>query len=299
MKTLKICKFVLLGSSLFVLVLLSACKVQSSPPPGKRLRLATTTSTYDSGLLDAILPDFETRYQVTVDVVAVGTGQALALGREGDVDVLLVHAPSKEEAFVAEGFGTQRYPVMYNDFILVGPAEDPAGVTTAPDAATALSRIAQTHAGFASRGDQSGTHTREQELWALTEFSPSPEEDWYFSLGQGMGATLNFANEKELYTLTDRGTFLAMGEHLPSLTVLFGGQGPVDNPDPALLNYYSVIPVNPALFPGIQAELAQQFVTWLTSIPTQELIADYGLDIFGQTLFFPNSDAWNASRSSQ
>ncbi len=271
------------------LLVLAAC---NAGPPARTLRLATTTSTYDSGLLDAILPDFEARYGVEVEVIAVGTGQALALGEQGDVDVVLVHAPAKEEAFVEAGHGSARFPIMYNDFVIVGPQDDPAGVRAAPNAAAALAQIAQTQSPFASRGDQSGTHSRELELWAQASLTPPASEDWYYSLGQGMGATLNFANEKLAYTLADRGTFLALQSNLPDLAILFGGQSPADNPDPALRNFYSLIPVNPEKNSSIQADLAMTFVEWFTSIPTQEKIAVYGLERFGQQLFFPDSDLW-------
>lgn len=251
------------------------------------LRLATTTSTADSGLLDAILPDFEAAYNARVDVVAVGTGQAIEIGQAGDADVILVHAQAREDAFVEAGSGTARYDVMYNDFILVGPADDPAGVQGMISAADALATIATAEASFASRGDDSGTHTKELSLWEKA--GVSPEGDWYNSLGQGMGETLTFANEAEAYTLTDRGTYLSMRDTLPNLAIMVGGDSIADNADPALLNPYGVIPVNPELSPNINAELAQQFAEWLTSPDVQEQIGQYGVEEFGQPLFYPNA----------
>jgi len=251
------------------------------------LRLATTTSTADSGLLDAILPDFEAAYNARVDVVAVGTGQAIEIGQAGDADVILVHARAREDAFVEEGSGLARYDVMYNDFIIVGPADDPAGVQGMTSAAEALAAIAAAEAPFASRGDDSGTHTKELSLWEAA--GVTPEGDWYNSLGQGMGETLTFANESEAYTLTDRGTYLSMSSTLPNLAIMVGGDSIADNADSALLNPYGVIPVNPDLSANINAELAQQFVDWLISPEVQEQIGQYGVEQFGQPLFYPNA----------
>jgi tungstate transport system substrate-binding protein len=274
---------------LLIATLLSAC---SSPQPDV-LRLATTTSTYDSGLLDAIIPDFEQDFNVEVDVVAVGTGQAIALGENGDVDVILVHARSREDAFVKEGHGTQRIDVMYNDFILVGPEEDPAGIRGASIAADALASIARARATFASRGDDSGTHMRELQLWKSAGIEPQGETEWYNALGQGMGATLQFAYESGAYTLTDRGTFLALQEGLTNLEILVGGDSIDENTDINLRNPYGVIPVSPQRHPGIAHDLAQHFVAWLTSIGVQSQIAEFGIELFGQPLFYPDSQAWH------
>lgn len=271
---------------LFVL-LMPACS-RSEP---QVLRLATTTSTDDSGLLAAILPDFETRYHARVDVVAVGTGQAMALGEAGDADVMLVHARSREEQFVADGHGTARFDVMVNDFVIVGPADDPAGVKGMPLAQDALAAIAAAQVTFASRGDDSGTHTKERSLWLAAGYNADPAGEWYKSLGQGMGDTLRFADEAGAYTLTDRGTFLAQQASLRSLVVLVGGATIAANEDPALLNPYSVIPVNPDKG-NIHVELAQTFVTWLTSVETQQAIFEFGVGTFGQPLFYPDSAAW-------
>jgi len=273
-------------------LLLASC----SFPEGQVLRLATTTSTYDSGLLNDILPAFEAEYGVRVDVVAVGTGQALALGRRGDADVILVHAASKEQAFVDEGYGLARFPVMFNDFILVGPPEDPAKIAGVGQAAEALERIAAAAAPFASRGDDSGTHARERALWQTAGLRPDPEAGWYLSLGQGMAATLQFADEAGAYTLTDRGTFMAQRAQLEHLELMVGGGSISENADPALMNPYSVIPVNPEENGGIQDDLAQKFIDWLLSLDTQERIAVFGIDQFGQPLFFPDSERWRSTR---
>ncbi len=273
-------------------LLLASC----SSPKGQVLRLATTTSTYDSGLLNDILPAFEAEYGVRVDVVAVGTGQALALGRRGDADVILVHAASKEQAFVDEGYGLARFPVMFNDFILVGPPEDPAKIAGVGQAAEALERIAAAAAPFASRGDDSGTHARERALWQTAGLQPDPEAGWYLSLGQGMAATLQFADEAGAYTLTDRGTFMAQRAQLGHLELMVGGGSISENADPALMNPYSVIPVNPEENGGIQDDLAQKFIDWLLSLDTQERIAVFGIDQFGQPLFFPDSERWRSTR---
>lgn len=276
---------ILLGSTL------SACA--SSNP--EVLRVATTTSTYDSGLLDAIIPEFEQEYAVEVEIVAVGTGQAIALGERGDTDVILVHAREREDAFVAQGYGTQRFAVMYNDFILVGPVADPAGIQGLPLATEALKQIAVKEASFVSRGDDSGTHTRELELWAAAGIMPEAAADWYSALGQGMGATLHFAQESGAYTISDRGTFLALEEGLGDLEIMVGGQSIDRNTDPALRNSYGVIPVNPERHGDTASRLAAQFVDWITSPAVQSEIAEFGRERFGQPLFYPDSQAWRES----
>jgi tungstate transport system substrate-binding protein len=269
----------------------STAPAAQAPQPtaaGERqaLRLATTTSTADSGLLDAILPDFEARYNAKVEVVAVGTGQALKLGENGDVDVVLVHARKSEDTFVANGFGVNRRDVMYNDFIVVGPADDPAGIKGQPQAADAFKAIAAQQATFDARGDNSGTSTKELSIWASIDISPTGQISWYKSLGQGMGETLIAANEQRAYTLSDRGTYLSMRDKLPNLAILVGGATIDENKDKALLNPYGVIPVNPSKHQGIKAELAEQFAAWITSPATQALIGAYGEDTFGQPLFY-------------
>ena len=285
--------FLLLFLFLFSLV---SCQPTQPPPPSHTLRLATTTSTQDSGLLDGILPVFEQQYNATVEVVAVGTGQALEIGAKGDADVLLVHARAKEDKFVADGDGINRQDVMYNDFIIVGPRADPAGIAEAAAAADAFAKIAAAQAPFVSRGDDSGTYTKEKGIWAAAVITPTPSPTgWYYSIGQGMGETLQFAHEKLAYTLTDRGTWLSLQAKLPDLAVLLGGADITDNEDKSLLNPYGVIQANPVKHPGLNAELAAQFVMWLTSVETQQLIADYGKQKYGQALFFPDSAAWHAA----
>jgi tungstate transport system substrate-binding protein len=294
---------------IITLILATGCATLGPPPapPSSTggdsaepsiLRLATTTSTADSGLLDAILPDFESQYNADVDVVAVGTGQALTIGRNGDADVVLVHARAREDEFVAEGHAPARYDVMYNDFVIVGPPSDPADIQGSETAAAALEKIAAAGAPFASRGDDSGTHTKERTLWSQAGIEPTADDPWYNSLGQGMGNTLVFANELEAYTLTDRGTFLSMQAQLPNLAILVGGDSIADNPDPELYNPYGVMPVDPETHPGVNYDLAQKFVTWLASVPVQEQIAEYGRDKFGQPLFYPNSEAFRTANRS-
>lgn len=259
------------------------------------LRLATTTSTADSGLLDAILPAFAAEYNARVEVIAVGTGQALELGANGDVDVVLVHARAREDAFVEAGDGVYRLDVMYNDFILVGPMDDPAGVAGLATAREALTAIAAAQAVFVSRGDDSGTHTKEKSLWSAASLEPATVSGWYLSIGQGMGETLIFANERLGYTITDRATWLAQQPGLPNLVVMVGGASIAENQDPALLNPYGVIPVNPDKHVGINRELAAKFAEWITSLEAQELIGAYGLGQYGQALFYPASAAWRAA----
>ncbi len=256
--------------------------------PGK-LILATTTSTADSGLLDFILPDFEQKFNAKVDVIAVGTGQALEIGSKGDADVVLVHSRKGEDQFVKDGNATRRDDVMHNDFIVVGPKDDPAkitGMTLAKDAFKAIMNAEQV---FVSRGDKSGTNTKELSIWTSIQVTPTADMPWYNAIGQGMGDTLLFANEKQGYTLTDRGTWLSMTDKLPDLTVLIGGANLADNKDKALLNPYGVLAVNPEKHPNVNADLAQKFVAWILSPETQKMIGEYGVDKFGQPLFYPNA----------
>jgi len=260
-----------------------------APATPQVLRLSTTTSTADSGLLDAILPAFEAKYNARVDVVAVGSGQALELGRQGDADVVLVHSRAAEDQFMAEGFGTARYDVMYNDFVIVGPADDPAEIASALDAAQAFTRIAEAEAPFVSRGDDSGTHSKEKSIWKAAGLEPSTDSGWYRSIGQGMGETLQMANESLGYTLADRGTYLSMSGDLTGLTVLFGGNSVAENPDTRLYNPYGVIPVNPEKVPGVNNKLAEDFAAWLISPETQAQIGEFGVETYGQPLFNPNT----------
>lgn len=260
-----------------VLVVISLCALGAgacSSEPAV-LRLATTTSTEDSGLLGAILPDFEQKHDAIVEVVAVGTGQALELGEAGDADVVLVHAREQEDAFVAAGHGVDRRDVMYNDFVVVGPQADPAGIADTDDVAAAFQRIAETEAPFVSRGDESGTHTKELALWEAAGITPSGS--WYQPVGQGMGETLTIAEEQQGYTLSDRATYIARrGEGL-DLVVLSEGDERLHNP-------YGAIAVNPERHEGVNAELAQAFLDWLTSPGTQDAIEGYQLG--GEQLFF-------------
>lgn len=242
-----------------------------------RLRLSTTTSTENSGLLAVLLPPFEKRFQVTVDVIPVGTGKALALARNGDVDVTLVHARPLEDRFVAEGYGVNRRDVMYNDFVLIGPPDDPAGVQKARSAVEAMQRIAQAQALFLSRGDNSGTHVREKSLWQ--EAGITPQGRWYLEAGKGMGATLTMADEKGAYTLSDRGTYLSM-KHRLQLPILFAG-------DPRLFNPYGIIAVNPARYPHVHYVLAMALIGWVTSQEGQWIIQEFGKEKFGTPLFVP------------
>jgi tungstate transport system substrate-binding protein len=268
-------------------VVLGLLCLGAAPHPPRPLRLATTTSTADSGLLSALLPDFERACGCKVQVIAVGTGQALALGRSGDVDVLLVHAQEQEEAFVKDGFGVRRHHVMSNDFVVVGPPADPAGVRGAARVANALKAVATGGHAFASRGDKSGTHARELSLWKAAGVSPSPTSGWYLAVGQGMGETLTFANERQAYTLADRGTWLAMRDKVPALRLLFGGESMGPSPDPGLRNDYGVILVSPRRHPSVNAPVAERFVTWLLSPPTQERVGAFGRERHGQPLFLP------------
>lgn len=227
------------------------------PSDTSRLILATTTSTYDSGLLDYILPVFEKQFNVKVDVVSVGSGQAFQLGQRGDADVLLVHARDLELKFVQDGYGTKRYDVMYNDFVIIGPPDDPAKIKGLKDAVAALTALSKAGAKFISRGDNSGTDIKEHDLWKKAGIEP--KGDWYISAGQGMGAVLTMANEQLAYTLSDRSTYVSRLKPGFDLVIMVES-------DPDLRNPYSVIPVNPAKFPNINTKLAQTFADWLISV---------------------------------
>ncbi len=269
----------------------------------KILTMSTTTSTQSSGLLDILLPEFKKETGIQVKVIAKGTGAAIRDGEDGNVDIIFVHAKGREEQFVKNGFGTERYPVMHNDFVLIGPQEDPAGIRGDSDAADALKKIAEKKALFVSRGDDSGTHTKEQALWAdsginlveqtrtivkkgkkktITAKWPADSDSWYLSIGQGMGKDLTYADEKQAYTLSDRGTYIKYryGKIPPiELEVLVEG-------DKKLANPYGIIPVNPEKYPQVKYEMAMQFVQWITGQRGQKLIADYRLE--GKQLFYPD-----------
>ena len=244
------------------------------------LTIASTTSTENSGLYDHLLPRYAARSGVRFRVVAVGTGQAIRNAMRGDADLLIAHHRESEERFVAEGYGLARRDLMYNDFVLVGPAADPAGAAQASGAAAAFGRIAQARAPFVSRGDDSGTHKRERELWAAAGVDVAPPSGrWYWEAGGGMGATLNVAAGRGAYVLSDRATWAAFGNKA-SLRVLLEG-------DPALHNQYGVIPVNPARHPHARAGLARDFIAWLLSAEGQAAIAAFRIN--GQQMFFPNA----------
>jgi len=269
----------------------AAPAAEEFPVPGgeNRIVLATTTSTADSGLLDVILPLFEEEYGIDVDVVAVGTGQSLKLGEDGNADVVLVHARAAEDKFMADGHGVRREDVMYNDFIIVGPAADPAGIAGGTDAAAAFAQIANAQAPFVSRGDDSGTHVKEKAIWSAAGIEPAG--DWYISAGQGMGAVLTMANEQQAYTLSDRATYLARTKTGLALEILV-------EKDSTLLNPYGVIAVNPDKGAMINADLATKFIDWIISVSVQEKIEGFGLEEFGQSLFVPDSTPWNEAQSS-
>ena len=244
------------------------------------LTIASTTSTENSGLYDHLLPLYEARAGVRFRVVAVGTGQAIRNAMRGDADLLIAHHRESEERFVAEGYGLARHDLMYNDFVLVGPAADPAGAAAAGGAAAAFGRIAAARAPFVSRGDDSGTHKRERELWAAAGVDVAPPSGrWYWEAGSGMGATLNVAAGRGAYVLSDRATWAAFGNR-GGLRVLLEG-------DPALHNQYGVIPVNPARHPHARGDLARDFVAWLLSAEGQAAIAAFRIS--GQQMFFPNA----------
>jgi tungstate transport system substrate-binding protein len=254
----------------------------------QKLILATTTSTQDSGLLDYLLPGFQQEYNVQVDVVAVGTGQAIQQGKDGNADVLLVHARAQEDAFMDAGDGVRREDVMYNDFVILGPASDPAGIKGMKKADRAFTKIAEAQAPFVSRGDNSGTNTKELAIWQAAGIEPAG--DWYISAGQGMGAVLTMASEQQAYTLSDRATYLARTLEGIDLEIMVEG-------DPILFNPYGVIAVNPDKSPKINNALANQFIDWLVSLPTQEKIAQFGVDKFGAPLFTPDSTAWREAHA--
>jgi tungstate transport system substrate-binding protein len=294
-------------SVLFYLVVLClALPLISSADPGaeKILKMATTTSTQASGLLDVLLPELKKDTGIEVKVIAKGTGAAIRDGMDGNVDVVFVHARAREEKFVSEGYGTKRYAVMHNDFIILGPENDPAGIKGMKDAAAALKKIALSQSRFISRGDDSGTHTKEQDLWQATGLEmkqdsrrivkkgkarditfvhPAGIGKWYISIGQGMGKAITFTDEKQAYTLADRGTYikykLGRKEGL-DLVVLCEGDFRLSNP-------YGVIPINPQKYPHVNYKAAIKFAKWLISARGQRLIAGYKL--LGQQLFYPDA----------
>ncbi len=249
-------------------------------PQQKNVILATTTSTQDSGLLDVLIPIFEKQTGYFVKTIAVGSGQAMAMGQKGEADVLLVHSPDAEKKFMAAGNGVQRRLVMHNDFIVVGTPADPAAVKAAKTSVEAFKKIAQTNALFMSRGDNSGTHSKEKAIWKAAAINPDGQK-WYQQTGLGMGQTLSVAAEKKAYTLADRGTYLALKKNL-GLDILNEG-------DAMLLNVYSVIEVNPVKFKKINADGGKAFADFMVAGSTQEIIGKFGVDKFGSPLFFPDA----------
>jgi tungstate transport system substrate-binding protein len=239
--------------------------------------VSTTTSTQDSGLLDVLVPLFEKKTGLTVKTISVGTGQALALAARGEADVTLAHAASLEKKYVAEGKMTNRRLVMYNDFVIIGPADDPAKIKGLPKAVDALRRIAESQSRFVSRGDRSGTHVLELALWKQAGIEPTGA--WYIESGQGMGQTLGIANDRRAYTLTDRATYLAFGKRVDLLILV--------EKDRPLLNIYSVMEVNPANGPRVNAAGGKAFAEFMLAPETQAVIKEFGMDKYGQALFVP------------
>ena len=242
----------------------------------ERIRMATTTSTDNSGLLEVILPPFEKMCNVTVDIIAVGTGKAIKLGEKGDVDLILVHAPDAEKKFVKEGYGVNRRSVMHNDFVILGPANDPAKIKGKINAHKAFEKITQTKSLFISRGDDSGTHKKEKSIWK--KVGVMPKGKWYLEAGQGMGTVLQMAHEKMAYTLSDRGTYLAYKTKIDLVVISEG--------DPDLHNPYGVIAVNPAKHLHVKYIKAMALIGWLTSPECQNMIA--GFKKGGEVLFHPD-----------
>jgi len=246
----------------------------------KTIILATTTSTQDSGLLDVLIPILEKKTGYLVKTIAVGSGQAMAMGQKGEADVLLVHSPVAEKKLVAEGYGVNRRIIMHNDFIIVGPSEDSAKINGSKSASESFKKIASAKALFLSRADKSGTHVKETDIWKKAGVNPEGEK-WYQQTGLGMGQTLNVVAEKKGYTLADRGTYLALKKNL-GLDILVEG-------DAILLNVYHVIEVNPAKWPKVNVSGAKAFADFMVSKETQEIIKTFGVDKFGSPLFFPDA----------
>lgn len=249
-------------------------------PANPNVILATTTSTQDSGLLDVLIPEFNKQTGYVIKTVAVGSGAALAMGEKGEADVLLVHSPAAEKALVEKGFGTNYKLVMHNDFLIIGPANDPAGIKGMKSSAEALKKIKDSNNTFISRGDKSGTHTMELNLWKAAGITPATS-NIYLESGQGMGATLTMANQKNAYTLTDRATYLAQQKNIALVPVVEG--------EKALLNIYHVMTVNPEKWPKVNVEGGKAFNDFMVAPATQEMISKFGVDKYGQALFFPDA----------
>jgi tungstate transport system substrate-binding protein len=270
-------RILLSGIVISLLFITGMTSIQAQP---KTIILATTTSTQDSGLLDVLLPIFEKKTSYFVKTIAVGSGQAMAMGQKGEADVLLVHSPAAEKKFVAEGYGINRRLIMHNDFIIVGPLGDLAKIKGVKPTSEAFKKIASEKALFMSRGDNSGTHSKEREIWKAAGINPEGEK-WYQQTGLGMGQTLNVAAEKKGYTLADRGTYLALKKNL-GLDILVEG-------DAILLNIYHVIEVNPAKWPKVNVTGGKAFADFMVSKETQDIIKTFGVGKFGSPLFFPDA----------
>ena len=267
------------GFTLFIATLTLLASTLTASAASKAIILATTTSTQDSGLLDVLVPVFEKEHSYQVKTISVGSGQAMKMGEKGEADVLLVHSPEAEKKFMAGGYGVTRRLVMHNDFVVVGPASDPARVKGAT-AAEAMKRIAKSGAIFISRGDNSGTHAKEKGLWKGAAINPEGQK-WYQQTGLGMGQTLNVAAEKRCYTITDRATYLSLKKGL-GLEILVEGDG-------KLLNVYHVIELNPVKSPKINVQGGKAFADFMVSKKTQDLIGRFGVDKYGAPLFFPDA----------
>jgi len=274
-------RLALLRSGLALVVALSSAFLVSAPPVDKTVILATTTSTQDSGLLDELVPLFQKETGYVVKTIAVGSGQAIAMGKRGEADVLLVHSPEAEKALVTEGSGVNRRIVMHNDYVLLGPPNDPAGIQKR-SALECFQRITATKSLFLSRGDNSGTHAQELKLWKAAATGLEGQA-WYQQTGQGMGQTLAIAAEKKAYTLSDRGTYLALRKKL-GLAILHEG-------DPALMNVYHVIEVNPARYPKVNAAGGRAFADFMVSKAVQARIKGFGIALYGSPLFFPDAES--------
>ncbi|NLN86306.1 MAG: solute-binding protein [Syntrophomonadaceae bacterium] len=284
-------RFITLAMVMVFMQALAGCSQQTAQTPAPTppevqapanpdVILATTTSTQDSGLLDVLVPKFEADTGYVVKTVSVGTGAALAMGEKGEADVLLVHSPAAEMELVEKGFATNRMLVMHNDFLFIGPEADPAGIKGLKSSAEALKKIKDTNSMFISRGDKSGTHVMELNLWKAAEITPAVGAN-YQEAGQGMGATLTIANQKNGYTLTDRGTYLAQKKNIALVPMVEG--------EKALLNIYHVMTVNPEKWPKVNAEGGKAFADFMVAPATQEIIKTFGVDKFGEPLFFPDA----------
>lgn len=270
---------IILLCSLLLIFAIGCAKKETADKESVEITLATTTSTQDTGLLDKLVPEFEKKYNIKVKVVAVGTGEAIKLGEKGDADVLLVHSKKAEEEFVSKGFGVERIKVMHNDFVIVGPANDPAKIKGLTSVEALKKLAAEGKFTFISRGDDSGTHKKELSIWEKAAITPTG--NWYLAIGQGMGAALTMADEKQAYTLADRGTYLA-NKAKNKLAIISEG-------DKDLINPYSVIAVNPQKYPNIHNAEANKFIEFITSAEVQKEIGEFGKDKYGQALFVPDA----------